>query len=452
MSDSSSHLSGPFSPFQVSFISVISKLTTVIRRDSINSCMLDTSFGFTPRHLVACFLSKSHRSTNTIAQETTALPPIPLLAPILSLIFVPSNDVIFRANRNHNKYLGVLIGKKLEYDFDSILSIEDINDINELRKLMNESLESIDKIKKPNTYPLRRLLFSILTRERLPLKVRPAPNSFVWKSLDGNLLSYSETTKNYQSIKSDKDDLFKKQNDFLPLESIPDIFPKILGINPPLIEGFDYDSEEELRQEMVNRIDDFERSVYDDQSDDITREEPEVVCQQCKALISEISDLKTISNPFTNGIAWRLTNSFGKVYSTDIEDDLYTRKLRKPVTRIACRDNHFIGWNVDGMKIISPDSEVEIHGINNEVILWKPSAWANSFAMFQKDINEKKTKQKSSYNDRLIEHKEYTCPCCNITVYNKKEIFLHLNSKKHKQEKEETLRKTKYARHALKRF
>ena len=316
-------MSSPFNPFQVTFLSVASRLRTHIPKDSLNSCSIDDSFEYSPRFLVSCFISKTQNTTDTIARETTFLPSIRLLAPLLAMTFVPSNDVMFRINSNKNKYLGCLVGKKLEFDFDAILTRKDLEDINELRDMMNQAL-TIDGIKNPNTHPLRRALLSLCTRNRVPLKIRKEHGAF--KSSDGRLLSYSDTTKNYKA----EDDGFQTQNDFLPLETTTEdviIFPPIQGVD--LEEGYDYDSEEELRESMRAKIEDFESIFLDQEGDDIKREEPEVVCQQCKAPISVISTLETIKNPFTGGIAWRLRQVFGFVYGGGGNDEEYSRKLKK---------------------------------------------------------------------------------------------------------------------------
>lgn len=252
------------------------------------------------------------------------------------MIFVPSNDVMFRVNSNYNKYLGCLVGKKLEYNFDAILSAQDFDEINELRELMNNAL-SIDEIKKPNCYPLRRKLYSLCTRERVPLKVRRDVRENSFKSADGRQLSYSDSAQSYTQNSSDNNNSNHSSlnDDFLPLEvesnhsdGLHCIFPPIASVSPPLHQGIDYDSEEDERQALISDITEFE-SYAIGKEDEFIRTEPEVLCCECKSLVSCISNLKTITNPFNNGIAWRLTDPFGTVFNSDEEDELQTKKLRK---------------------------------------------------------------------------------------------------------------------------
>ena len=437
-------LGGPFSPFQVTFLNVASKLRTIVPRDSINATVIDVSFEYVPRYLVSCFMSKSSHNSDTIARETTMLPALPLVAPLLSMIFVPSSHVYFRSNRNHNKYLGVQVGQKLVFDLDAILTARDLEDINQLRTLMNQAL-SREGIKDPNWAQLRRQLLSLMTRRRKPLKVREAPVGFCWPSAPSE-----EVQEGKEQV-----DVFQAQDDFLPFQqessdehATPVIFPPIQGIHPPLAEGVDYDSEEELRQSMVSRLEDFERELFDHDESEINRDTPEVVCKECKELISEITNLETCPSPFVQqGHAWRLKDPLGFVFDSKAEDEFLSTKLGQSVSIYNCKANHAVALGVDGSKYLTPESQVEIHGIHNEVIMWKTPAWRDNFAMFARDIRERAPR--ASHAERLAAYHKYTCPCCEITVYNKKDAFLHMNSNKHKQQKEEMLRKTKYARHSF---
>ena len=194
-------------------------------------------------------------------------------------MYAPNNDVIFRANDNYNKYLGVLIGKKLEFEFDAIFTEEDLAQVNELRNLMNEALTS-DGIKEIHPAPLKRLLLMLVTRRRASLKPRPIGPAFRWKSNSGQTLNYSAETCTYklnQDIENQHDFIEfadDEEDDDLPVSTL--MFPPISGIHPPLKEGVDYDSEDEIRQSRLRKLELLNIELFGDNDESASREEPEV--------------------------------------------------------------------------------------------------------------------------------------------------------------------------------
>lgn len=73
--------------------------------------------------------------------------------------------------------------------------------------------------------------------------------------------------------------------------------------------------------------------------------------------------------------------------------------------------------------------------------MWNSAAWRNDFAMFKSQMN---VNPKASYNEELLKHQEFRCPCCDIVLKSKKALLLHLESPKHIAEKQEVMRKNKY--------
>ena len=149
-----------------------------------------------------------------IASETTILPQLPLLSVILSLIFVPNNHVIFRLSEKGNKYAGVLIDSKVEFDFNSNFQKDDLNNINFLRFQLNQIL-SIENIKNIHFNNMRNYLFKLIKKKRELVKVFPAPIDFKWVNEEGlefDRHSRSFKTSSSPSINNNNNNNFNNNN------------------------------------------------------------------------------------------------------------------------------------------------------------------------------------------------------------------------------------------------
>lgn len=333
LSRESRPLSGPFFPFSLKFTSLVTRAANMIERTSINSVCIDTSSSHRPRFIVACFIQKSPTGLSSVfASETTIIPNFPMLPAILSMIFVPNANVIFRANPAHNKYLGAFVGGKLEFNFDAIFTDDDLKLVNHIRKLMSDSLTE-QGILSDHSVELRRNLLGVTTKNRIELKPRAAPSSFRWVTNTGQDLGFAEQSRSFKSKlrkdsnnvdwdlsnesasrtekksekpeKPEKPDKFLAELDFVPLDScenaeeVPEeqedssnaenqfslnsgelnqivLFPSLSPISPSLNDlGADYDSEEDKKHAKETLMEDFYSLLFGS-DDNETREEPEV--------------------------------------------------------------------------------------------------------------------------------------------------------------------------------
>lgn len=127
---------------------------------------------------VACYLQQSQNTV--IASEVTILPPIPLIAVITALIFVPSSTILFRGNSSKTRSFGVLISNKLELDFNAEFTISDLEEINQIRTNLNHILSS-EMIKSLNPQSLQQqLLHLIIGKQRRNIRVSQTPNGYRW--------------------------------------------------------------------------------------------------------------------------------------------------------------------------------------------------------------------------------------------------------------------------------
>jgi HrpA-like RNA helicase len=360
------YIRGPFCPFQVRFQSINTGVPVRIERDSVNTIVVNpheplspwkASAGEFQRYAVGCFIvTNQHRRFH--ARETTLLPPLPLLAEILSMLFAPPSAAVveFRVNSNRVRYLGAFVGCKLEFNFAARLMNSDLLAVNELRKLMSEALLKLclsnsttpttsSSSQTNNCSPsilhskLLQLMKGLVNRKTI--KVRPKDVLHTWKSK--NIV--------IPPLADNDEDIFAQHQ----------VYPKLEYLN--FLENFhpniDYDSEEEreerIRQEFYNTC----KAVFS------TPTETELICANCKEVVCFFSGLKPL-NPDAD-TTFQLNNSFGLAWAET------TPETPGAILRVLCRNNHEIGFVKDGVKCVDHLSRqlVLIRLPNGEILPWE---------------------------------------------------------------------------------
>ncbi|XP_008556380.3 probable ATP-dependent RNA helicase spindle-E [Microplitis demolitor] len=185
-------LRGPFSPLEVE----VSSLTVAgigrkvnISDTSVNSIILDDNpVDPQPKLLIAGSINESAINHNLTLYNTTLMPSIPGLIPLLCLIFAPQIEL--RRNSYGTQYIGALCG--LGYDektqdslfpehdmpipFDVEITMDDLQLINQLRHYMNaailydESNQEVDEDTLQCQHRIKDILFKIIYQKRKPIK------------------------------------------------------------------------------------------------------------------------------------------------------------------------------------------------------------------------------------------------------------------------------------------
>uniref|UniRef100_A0A8C6IWB9 RNA helicase n=2 Tax=Melopsittacus undulatus TaxID=13146 RepID=A0A8C6IWB9_MELUD len=147
---------GPFSPYEVKCYGMtkVSQFRNIlIQKQSINSVVLhDASDETFQQLLVSASVSANATGTTVILEETSLMPRIPGLLPLLSMLFAPAIEL--RVDKNGKYFTGVLCGlgwsqtsgapllpeNDMELTFDVHFGVEDILEINILRTAINKLL------------------------------------------------------------------------------------------------------------------------------------------------------------------------------------------------------------------------------------------------------------------------------------------------------------------------
>ncbi|NXK75720.1 TDRD9 helicase, partial [Amazona guildingii] len=147
---------GPFSPYELKCYSMtrVSQFRNIlIRKQSINSVVLhDASEDPFEQMLVSASVSANASGSAVILEETSLMPPIPGLLPLLSMLFAPAIEL--RVDKSGKYFTGVLCGlgwsqtsgapllpeNDMELTFDVHFGVEDISEINILRTAINKLL------------------------------------------------------------------------------------------------------------------------------------------------------------------------------------------------------------------------------------------------------------------------------------------------------------------------
>ncbi|XP_065540772.1 ATP-dependent RNA helicase TDRD9 isoform X2 [Lathamus discolor] len=147
---------GPFSPYELKCYSVtrVSQFRNIlIQKQSINSIVLhDASDETFQQLLVSASVSANATGSAVILEETSLMPPIPGLLPLLSMLFAPAIEL--RVDKSGRHFTGVLCGlgwsqtygapllpeNDMELTFDVHFGVEDISEINILRTAINKLL------------------------------------------------------------------------------------------------------------------------------------------------------------------------------------------------------------------------------------------------------------------------------------------------------------------------
>ncbi|XP_061232265.1 ATP-dependent RNA helicase TDRD9 isoform X1 [Neopsephotus bourkii] len=145
---------GPFSPYELKCYSMtrVSQFRKIlIQKQSINSVVLhDASEETFQQLLVSASVSANATGSAVILEETSLMPPIPGLLPLLSMLFAPAIEL--RVDKSGKYFTGVLCGlgwsqssgapllpeNDMELTFDVHFGVEDISEINILRTAINK--------------------------------------------------------------------------------------------------------------------------------------------------------------------------------------------------------------------------------------------------------------------------------------------------------------------------
>lgn len=147
---------GPFSPYELKCYSMtrVSQFRNIlIQKQSINSVVLhDAPEDPFQQLLVSASVSANATGSAVILEETSLMPPIPGLLPLLSMLFAPAIEL--RVDKSGKYFTGVLCGlgwsqtsgapllpeNDMELTFDVRFGVEDISEINILRTAINKLL------------------------------------------------------------------------------------------------------------------------------------------------------------------------------------------------------------------------------------------------------------------------------------------------------------------------
>jgi len=188
-------LRGPESPIEMSFYSItnIGRLRSVrVEQGSVNSVILNDQPQDThQRFLVAANISINTTGSTVVARDTTLMPNIHGLLPIVALLFAPFAEL--RTDPEKRKYTGALVGlgydphtgQALLPDHDSEIVFEveitqhDIILINSLRTAINMALQSEAEVAGWGTPAVERIQNSS-RRTITELVLKPRENKKPW--------------------------------------------------------------------------------------------------------------------------------------------------------------------------------------------------------------------------------------------------------------------------------
>lgn len=200
-------LRGPESPIEMSFYSMtsIGRLRSVrIEQGSVNSVILnDQPQDAHQRFLVAANIGINTTGSTVVARDTTLMPNIHGLLPIVSLLFAPFAEL--RTDPEKRKYTGALVGlgfdpntgQALLPDHDSELVFEveitqdDLILINSVRTAINMALQSEEDVAGWGTPAVeriqnssRRMITNLVLKHRETKKPWAFPRPCRWNQID----------------------------------------------------------------------------------------------------------------------------------------------------------------------------------------------------------------------------------------------------------------------------
>ncbi|XP_059618224.1 probable ATP-dependent RNA helicase spindle-E [Phlebotomus argentipes] len=209
-------LRGPTSPLAALLFSLTktaSKKMCKIERNSVNCVLLDSDFQDYHQKMVVATHLNNTTSGNLCMYNTTLMPNIPGILPLMALIFCPKAE--FFRNADNSRFisiltgLGTLPGSKVpmfeEHDLQIPLDVkidhDDIECINQLRYSMSSLLllrtgQDVPQLDNNVRYQLlhkiKELILSIVTRPR-PLCEKKYPlKPYVWNQCDVKLTELLE--------------------------------------------------------------------------------------------------------------------------------------------------------------------------------------------------------------------------------------------------------------------
>lgn len=222
-------LRGPESPIEMSFYSItnIGRLKSVrIEQNSVNSVILnDQPQDPHQRFMVAGKVGINATGSTVVARDTTLMPNIHGLMPLVALIFTPFAEM--RVDGDKRQYTGALVGLGYDpatneallpdYDSEQVFEVDfrenDIVDINLVRRAINEMFESEEAIAGWGTPMVERiqnvsrsLLLKIVLKRRENKSPCPFPRAGYWNQIDPAYLLQATTKE------SDAGQLFTLHN------------------------------------------------------------------------------------------------------------------------------------------------------------------------------------------------------------------------------------------------
>lgn len=202
-------LKGPYSPLETKIYSAMrlgALKTVTVENHSSNSILLDNDPQDTHEKLiVGTSMTESKSNGNLTVRETTIMPNIHGIAPLMALLFCPTMEV----NRDSSKsrYSSILTGLGFdpitnqslyeEHDMifclDTEISQSDLEIINQMRYLINTLFftkgdqtmpTNTENRVKQLTSKLKELLIKLLEKNRKSVKVVHSSNDHKWNKMD----------------------------------------------------------------------------------------------------------------------------------------------------------------------------------------------------------------------------------------------------------------------------
>eukprot|EP00026_Physarum_polycephalum_P000318 Phypoly_transcript_00318.p1 GENE.Phypoly_transcript_00318~~Phypoly_transcript_00318.p1 ORF type:complete len:1709 (+),score=182.92 Phypoly_transcript_00318:71-5197(+) len=384
----------PSHPFKINF-EAQNFQTVTIDAQSVNSVAVDHSDAAarrldpedaegTPtvvhRYLAAAFVSSGGSwNEKQLARETTLLPTIPLIGPILAMIFCPVPEMHLWPNKRRTHYLGVSMhDNTLSFSFTHVFTQGDLDSINDMREQISKSLTQ-QGIKEDNSVVLRTKLWRILDRKRRPLRVRRRPTSVALEH---------PTYEGEQML-------------LMPI--IPSI-PLV-----PCTEEDEYDSDQEEKAKKKKTADEIRNRFAQ-----VEQAQKFVACITCREPIAALPTLESHEDEREGG--FRLTRTFGMAY-TITDDPGY----------FGCRNLHRVGLCSDNDYYIDSQSPLCVLVPGCDPLPWNEQMWKNNFAAIGgPHVQAEPEKQ--------ITREDLFCTICNYQANDKRGFLYHINSRSHSEE------------------
>ncbi|XP_048586381.1 ATP-dependent RNA helicase TDRD9 isoform X1 [Nematostella vectensis] len=217
-------LRGPFSPLELSFYSItcIGRLRAAkIEMDSVNSIALsDQPQDTHARLLVSANIGINASGQSVIARETTLMPNIHGLLPIVALTFAPCAEL--RTDPDKHQYTGALIGlgydprtnrpmlpdHDIELTFDVEINQNDVIIVNSLRQGINLAFSNEGMAAEWGTAAIRQIqtscrqkIIELILKKREERKPYTFPKQYRWNQVEPDYVlppNDSDTPELYQ--------------------------------------------------------------------------------------------------------------------------------------------------------------------------------------------------------------------------------------------------------------